>query len=78
MGKILATVFLVVFIWYSLPLLANGIWISPTLYPDYWGGEHLYDYDPQVASDGEGWFNFDIRKGGAGRGRSTASVIDSL
>lgn len=78
MGKILAIIFLCVFAWYSLPLLAQGIWFSPTFYPDYWWGEPVYEYDPQVASDGGGWFNFDLRKGGAGPGRTTASVIDSL
>ncbi len=77
MGKILAIIFLCVFGWYAIPLLVRGIWISPTMYPDYWWGEHVYDYNPQVASDGYGWFNFDPRKD-PGRGMTTASVFESL
>jgi hypothetical protein len=77
MGKILAIVFLVVFVWYAIPLLGRGIWFSPTMYPNDWWGDHPYNYDPQVASDGYGWFNFDPRTG-PDSGQTTASVFDSL
>ena len=77
MGKIIAVIFLVVFVWYSIPLLSRGIWIAPTAYPDYWWGQGIYEYDPQVASEGYGWFNFDPRKHDT-RGQSMASVLESL
>ncbi len=77
MGKVLAIIFLIAFVWYAGPLLKSGIWYSPTMYPDYWWGEDVYEYDDQVAKEGGGWFNFDPRKP-ATRGRTTASIIDSL
>lgn len=78
MGKILAIIFLCVFFWYAVPIVKQGLWIAPTAYPqDWWGGEDIYNYNPQVARDGYGWFNFDPRKP-ADSGRTTASVFDSL
>ncbi|MBP6857760.1 MAG: hypothetical protein KBC11_01005 [Candidatus Pacebacteria bacterium] len=77
MGKIIAIIFLAVFAWYALPIMAKGIWVSPTMYPTDWWGDDVYDYNPQVATDGYGWFNFDPRKP-ADSGRTTASVFDSL
>jgi fatty acid desaturase len=77
MGKIIATIFLAVFIWYSVPLLLRGLWVSPTLYPDYWYGEDIYNYEPQVAREGYGWFNFDPRKDPT-RGTTMANVLESL
>ncbi len=77
MGKIIAIIFLAVFAWYALPIMAKGIWVSPTMYPTDWWGDDVYDYNPQVAQDGYGWFNFDPRKP-ADSGRTTASVFDSL
>lgn len=77
MGKVIAIIFLVVFAWYSIPLLIQGLWISPTLYPDGWWGEDVYRYNDQVASDGYGWFVFDPRKSPT-QGRTMASVLEAL
>lgn len=77
MGKIIAIIFLAVFAWYAVPLLARGIWIAPTAYPDYWWGPDIYQYDAQVAQDGSGWFNFDPRES-SGEGMTTATVFNSL
>ena len=77
MGKILAIIFLVVFAWFAIPQLAKGLWFAPTLYPDSWWGEHIVEYEPQVASQGFGWSNFDIRKDNIGA-NSQASALDSL
>ena len=78
MGKILAVVFLVVFFWYAIPILSQGIWFSPTMYPnDWWSNENIYNYSPQVASDNFGWFNFDPRKPSDGA-RTTANVWGGL
>lgn len=77
MGKIIAIIFLVVFAWYSVPLLARGIWIAPTAYPNDWWGSDIYQYDLQVAHEGSGWFNIDPRKS-SGKGVTTATVFNSL
>lgn len=77
MGKILAIVFLCVFAWYAIPVLRSGIWIAPTYYPSDWWGEPVYDYNPQVADQGYGWFNFDPRNS-VDSGRTTASVFQTL
>ena len=77
MGKIIAIIFLVVFFWYAIPLASQGIWISPTLYPDSWWGQDIYEYNPQVAKDGYGWFQVDPRKHPTS-GRTMANVLESL
>lgn len=77
MGKILAIIFLCVFAWYAIPVLAKGVWIAPTMYPSDWWGQDVYHYNPQVAQDGYGWFNFDPREA-PGSGQTTASVFNSL
>jgi hypothetical protein len=77
MGKILAIVFLCVFVWYAVPILKQGVWFSPTLYPTDWWGEPIYEYEPQVAQDGYGWFSFDPKEHSTS-GRTTANVFDSL
>ena len=77
MGKIIAVIFLVIFAWYSIPLLAQGMWLAPTMSPDYWWGPDMYEYHPQVAADGYGWFTFDPRKHPTS-GTSMANVLESL
>ena len=77
MGKILAFVFLIAFIWYAGPVIKQGVWYSPTLYPEYWWGEPTYDYSQEIAQDGGGWFNIDPRKGSQ-QGRTTASVFEAF
>lgn len=77
MGKILAIIFLAVFAWYALPIMARGIWVSPTLYPSSWWGEPIYDYSTEVAKYGYGWFNFDPRNSDIS-GQTTANIFNSL
>lgn len=77
MGKVLAIIFLVAFVYYAGPVIKQGIWYSPTLYPEYWWGPDVYNYDQGVARDGGGWFNFDPREPGFS-GRTTASIINGL
>jgi hypothetical protein len=77
MGKILATIFLIVFVYFTGPKLWQGLWYSPTLYPTDWWGEKVYNYDSEVAKQGGGWFNIDPREDPTS-GRTTASVFNSL
>lgn len=77
MGKAIAIIFLAVFAWYSIPLLLQGVWISPTAYSNDWWHDDIYNYNPEVAQQGYGWFNFDPRKP-ADSGRTTASVFNGL
>ena len=78
MGKVLAIIFLAVFVWYAGPILKQGLWFAPTLYPEYWWGEDVYDYTPAVASDGYGWFSFDPRETSSNRGMTTNTLLESL
>lgn len=62
MGKILATIFLIIFIWIAYPHFSRGEWIAPTaLPPGYWGLEYApqYTYLAEPES-GYGWFRFDF------------------
>lgn len=58
MGKVLAIIFLFVFAWFAVPKIAQAQWFAPTLYPNYWWGQPVYNYPPQVAQRGAGWFSF--------------------
>jgi hypothetical protein len=60
MGKILAIVFLVIGAWFAVPKIAQAQWFAPTLYPNYWWGQSVYNYPPQVAQRGYGWFNINF------------------
>lgn len=62
MGKIIAIIFVIVFIWVSYPHFARGEWLAPTAVPPgYWGLE----YTPELTylsrpPQGYGWYRFDV------------------
>jgi hypothetical protein len=59
MGKLLAIVFLIVFVWFAVPHLRRGEWLAPTaISPDWQGLTPTYG----LASppEGYGWFRFDF------------------
>lgn len=70
MGKILAIVFLLLFIWVAIPHLKQGEWIAPTaVMPNSWITQPNYASDPRVTEvaaasaspiQGFGWFHFDF------------------
>lgn len=64
MGKVLAIVFLIVFVWWAYPFVSRGVWITPTVVmPDSWMGDYVRannaDYLATPPS-GYGWFHFDF------------------
>ncbi len=65
MGKILAIVFLILFIWVAIPHIAKGEWLAPTeIAPNSWLIVSPNDTDLATASaspiQGFGWFHFDF------------------
>ncbi|MEO5646071.1 MAG: hypothetical protein ABIQ91_01190 [Candidatus Paceibacterota bacterium] len=77
MGKILAIVFLILFIWVAIPHIAKGEWIAPTaIAPNSWLAGNSYNNQlanasfgaPEVSKaaaspvQGYGWFHFDFWK----------------
>jgi hypothetical protein len=70
MGRILAIVLLLIFIWVAIPHIAKGEWIAPTaVAPGSWVAQPNYasNYDTtQYAAasatpiEGYGWFHFDF------------------
>lgn len=63
MGKILAIILVVVVLWFGIPKIAQAQWFAPTLYPRYWWGSPVYDYQPQSRQQGYGWFNLSFWNG---------------
>ena len=67
MGKILAIVFLLLFILIAIPHIARGEWIAPAaIASDSWLINSPYDTGLATASaspvEGYGWFHFDFWK----------------
>jgi hypothetical protein len=64
MGKILAIVFILLFVWVAVPHLKQGEWIAPTaIAPNSW--VVAYDDTGYAAASatpiqGYGWFHFDF------------------
>lgn len=64
MGKVLAIVFLVVFIWWAYPFVSRGEWIAPTaVAPNTWMSNYLSQEDRTLLAtppEGYGWSRFDF------------------
>ena len=64
MGKVLAIVFILVFVWWAWPHLRRGEWIAPTaVAPNTWMSDYLpEDQRVLLATPPEsyGWFRFDF------------------
>jgi hypothetical protein len=64
MGKILAIVFLILFVWLAIPRIVQGEWLAPTaIAPNSW----VVQYDTTGLAEasaapaaGFGWFHFDF------------------
>ena len=69
MGKVLAIVFLIVFIWWAYPFVSRGLWIAPTaVAPNTWMVEYLPDDQRELLAtppEGYGWFRFDFWNAGS-------------
>jgi len=63
MGRILAAIFLILFIWVAVPHIRRGEWISPTaIAPGTWMEDAaIPEYRPLLATppQGYGWYRFD-------------------
>ena len=63
MGKVLAIIFVIIFIWWAIPHFARGEWIAPTaIAPDSWVTEwDKTGYASALATppQGYGWFHYD-------------------
>jgi hypothetical protein len=64
MGKVLAIVFLVVFVWWAYPFVSRGLWIAPTaVMPDSWMGDYARATGQDLLAtppQGYGWYRFDF------------------
>lgn len=64
MGKVLAIVFLIVFIWWAYPFVSRGEWFAPTaVAPNTWMSNYLAQDDRTLLATpptGSGWFRFDF------------------
>jgi len=64
MGKVLAIVFLIVFVWWAYPFVSHGVWIAPTaIMPDSWMSNYATQHGGTLLAtppEGYGWFRFDF------------------
>ena len=67
MGKVLAIVFLIVFVWWAYPFVSRGLWIAPTaVAPNTWMSDYLSSEDRVLLAtppEGYGWSRFDVWNG---------------
>jgi hypothetical protein len=74
MGKVLAIVFLIVFVWWAAPLFARGEWFAPSaIMPGSWMADSLSVDDRELLStppEGYGVGHFDFWNGHSGKLRS--------
>lgn len=63
MSRIIAALFLIVFIWFAIPHAKNGEWFAPTILPSsHWLYSKYPEYKDNLSSvdQGYGMFRFDF------------------
>ena len=62
LGKVIAVIGLILFVWWAYPLLARGEWFAPTpLPPGWWGLAQAPEYSQLATPDpGYGVYRYDI------------------
>lgn len=63
MSRIIAALFLIVFVWFAIPHAKNGEWFAPTILPPY---HWIYNHNPKYKTslspieDGYAMYSFDF------------------
>ena len=64
MTKVLATIFLIIFIWWAFPHIQHGEWFAPTATAPYaWTNKYMNDENVNLLAtppEGYGMYHFDV------------------